>query len=188
MNPVQSWLNNITNVTAEEIADIEKITKTSSVKANKIIHKQGQVSDKIGFLVNGAARTYFIDSNGNEKTVGFSFEGDALLAIGSFIHQLPSQISSITLEPSEIIWTDYKNFTIFANKYPRYHNILISGLAKWFSENNKQREYMNQPTAKSKYQSLSELQPEIIERVPLKYIASYLGITQETLSRIRSNK
>lgn len=166
MNHVQNWLKNITNVTDEELADIEKITKTTSIEANKILHKQGHVSDKIGLLVKGAVRTYFTDSNGIEKTIGFAFEGDALLAIGSFIHQLPSQVSSVTLEPSEIIWTDYKSFTIFVKKYPRYQNVLISGMAKWFAENNIQMEYLNQPTAKAKYLSLSKLKPEIIERVP----------------------
>jgi hypothetical protein len=49
-------------------------------------------------------------------------------------------------------------------------------------------EYLHQPSAKAKFERMRQLQPKIIERVPLKYIASYLSITQETLSRIRGKK
>jgi hypothetical protein len=87
-----------------------------------------------------------------------------------------------------IIWTDLERYTSFTSKFPQYNKVLISALAKWFAEGKDRMEYLHQPSAKAKYERMCQLQPKIVERVPLKYIASYLGITQETLSRIRGNK
>lgn len=188
MITVQQWLSNFVNVTEEELAAINDITETTTLKANEIVLKQGQVSSRIGLLVQGATRTFYTDTAGNERTIYFAFEGQPLIVVDSFLHQLPSSVSSATLEPCVIVWTDYERFTSFMQKFPKYNTVLLSGIAKWFAENKGRLEYQSQLTAKAKYDMLCKLEPHIIERVPLKYIASYLGITQETLSRIRAAK
>lgn len=188
MTGVLSWLQEYIAVSEAEWESIQSITEISTLKKNEMILKQGQVSTKIGLLLQGAVKTYFSDAQGNERVVGFSFEGQPLLLINSFIHQLPSSVSAITLEPSVIAWTDYKNYTAFIEQYPRYNQVLISAMIKWFAENKERMEYLNQPMAKDKYEKMCDLQPELLARVPLKYLASYLGIKQETLSRIRRKK
>lgn len=188
MVTIQNWLKDLINVSDEELNAIYEITETTHVKANEVIQKQGQVSMRIGLLLKGAVRTYFTDNQGNEKVVGFVFEGQPLIVVDSFLNQLPSSVSSVTLEPSVIVWTDRERYTTFINKFPKYNTVLIAALAKWFSESKNHMEYLHQPSAKAKFERMRQLQPKIIDRVPLKYIASYLGITQETLSRIRGKK
>jgi CRP-like cAMP-binding protein len=188
MTTIHNWLEDFIKVSDEELAEINKITETTEVKANEVVLRQGQVSDRIGLLLKGALRTYFTDSQGNDKVVGFAFEGQPLIAVDSFFNQLPSSVTSVALEPCVIIWTDLERYTSFTSKFPQYNKVLISALAKWFAEGKDRMEYLHQPSAKAKYERMCQLQPKIVERVPLKYIASYLGITQETLSRIRGNK
>lgn len=188
MLTVQQWLQEFVQVTDEELEAIQAIIETTTLNANEVILKQGQISSSIGLLVKGAVRTYFTDTQGNDKVVGFIFEGQPLIAVESFFNQLPSSVTTVTLEPSVIVWTDLERYNAFINKFPKYNNVLISALAKWFAEGKYRMEYLHQPLAKDKYDKMCELHPKIIERVPLKYIASYLGITQETLSRIRGNK
>lgn len=188
MVTVHSWLKNFIKITDEEIDAINKITETTSFKTNEVILKQGEVSDKIGLLIEGSTRTYYTDKHGNEKTVGFAFEGQPLIVLDSFMNQIPSSVSSVTLEPCVIIGTDYERFNSFIKKFPHYNTVFINALAHWFAEGKSRMEYLHQSSAKAKYDGMCKIEPQILQRVPLKYIASYLGITQETLSRIRGKK
>jgi CRP-like cAMP-binding protein len=188
MNHIQKWLQKFAVVSEDELAFINEITETAHLNANEILIKQGQVATRIGLLVEGAICTYFTDAQGNEKVVGFAFEGQPLIVVDSFFNRLPSALTSVTLEPCVIMWTDLERYNMFMQKFPKYNTVLIAALAKWFAENKNRMEYLHLPLAKDKYDKMCKLEPNIIQRVPLKYIASYLGITQETLSRIRSKK
>lgn len=188
MVTVQNWLQNFIRPTDEELQAINEITETITVGENETIIKQGQVSDKIGFLLQGATRTIFTDNDGNERVVAFKFEGEPLIVLDSFLNQTPSGVGAVTLEPCVIIGTDYKRYAAFIQRFPHYNTVLVNALAQWFKEGRGRMEYLNQPSAKARYQAMCRLQPKIINRVPLKYIASHLGITQETLSRIRGKK
>lgn len=188
MTNLSHWLQDFIAVTDEEMVAINDMIEVAHLNANEIILKQGQVATRVGLLVQGATCTYYTDQNGNQKTTGFFFEGQPLIVMDSFLNQTPSSVSSATLEPSIIVWTNYERFTSFLNNYPRYNTVFISAMAKWFTESKNRMEYLHQPSAKAKYDKMCELHPNIIQRVPLKYIASYLGITQETLSRVRGKK
>jgi CRP-like cAMP-binding protein len=185
---IQNWLQNFGNVTDEEMNVINNITETSLVKTDEIILQQGEVSTRIGLILNGATRTVFTDKDGNEKIIGFAFEGQPLAVIDSFLNRIPSSVSAITTEPSLIAWTDYDRFISFTNQFPKYHIIMLSAMAQWFANSKDRMEYLHQGSAKARYDLMCKLHPNIIKRVPLKYIASYLGVTQPSLSRIRAKK
>lgn len=188
MEAVKDWLKGLVDVTDEELKAMNDIAETTLVKPNEVILKQGDVADNIGLLIQGAVRTYFTDSDGNEHVVGFAFEGEPIAAVSSFYNRIPSPVSCATLEPSLFIWTDYKRYNSFINRFPRYNSVAVNALGRALGEGRYRMEYMHQTSAKARYDSMCTLHPKIIERVPLKYIASYLGITQETLSRIRAKK
>ncbi|MFN8323454.1 MAG: Crp/Fnr family transcriptional regulator [Chitinophagales bacterium] len=188
MITIQNWLQGLVQVSDEELQVILEISETTGIQANETVLKQGQVSDKIGLLLQGSLRTYFTDQQGLEKTVNFAFEGDPIAVIDSFFNRIPSAVSSVSLEPSLIIWTDYERYTSFVQQFPKYNAVFINAMANWFAQNKARMEYLHQPLAKARYEKMCELHPQISERVPLKYIASYLGITQETLSRIRGKR
>jgi CRP-like cAMP-binding protein len=188
MITIQDWLRQLVAVTDEELEVINEITETTLVKANEMILQQGQVSNRIGLLVQGATRTVYTDKESTEKTLSFCFEGEPLAVVDSFLQKTPSAVSAYTLEPSVIIWTNYEGFSTFTGKFPRYNTIMLNALAHWFANSKARMEYLHLRSAKERYDTMCQLHPKIIERVPLMYIASYLGITQQTLSRIRGKK
>lgn len=182
------WLQEFVHVSEEELQEIYKIAETNLIKANETIVKQGQVANKIGLILQGAVRTYYTDNDGNDKIIGFTFEGEPLALIDSFLNKVPSAVTAVTMEPTLIVWTDFERYSAFIQKYPRYNTAMLNALAQWFAKSKERLEYLHQGTAKAKYDKMCKLHPQIIERVPLMYIASYLGITQHTLSRIRGKK
>jgi len=188
METIHNWLKGFTDVTEEELEFINSITETTTFKTHQVLLQQGKVSSKIGLLVKGATRTYYTTPQGEEKTIGFFFEGQPLVVVDSFLHKIPSNLSSATIAPSTIVWTDHERFTRFLHRFPKYNAVFVAAIAKWFSENKNRMAYQHQSTAKEKYEMLCKTEPQIVECVPLKYVASYLGITQETLSRIRAKK
>jgi CRP-like cAMP-binding protein len=115
MLTIQQWLQEFVQVTDEELEAIQAIIETTELNANEVILKQGQVSSSIGLFVKGAVRTYFTDTQGNDKVVGFIFEGQPLIAVDSFFNQLPSSVTTVTLEPCVIVWTDLERYNAFIN-------------------------------------------------------------------------
>lgn len=188
MQAVTNWLKGLVDITDEELATMNTIAETTLLKPNQVILKQGDVADKIGLLVQGAVRTYFTDANGKEHIVGFAFEGDPLLAVHSFFGRVPANMGCATLEPCLFIWTDYERYQSFISRFPRYNQVAVNALGKGLGEGRNRTEYLHHTSAKERYDGMCAIHPKIIERVPLKYVASYLGITQETLSRIRAKK
>lgn len=188
MITIRHWLQEFLTPTEEELQAIEAITETTHVSANEIILKQGQVAARIGMLLQGVTRTFYTDAEGSETVIGFAFEGQPLIVVDSFFNRSPSAVSSAAIEPCTILWTDFERYSSFISQHPRYNTVLVAALTKWFAEGKQRMEYLHQPSAKTKYQKMCEIHPQIVERVPLKHIASYLGITQETLSRIRNSR
>lgn len=188
MQAVKNWLKGLVEVTDEELKAMNDIVETTLVKPNEVILKQGEVADKIGMLLQGAVRTYFTDADGNERVVAFAFEGEPLIAVNSFFNRVPAPVCCATLEPTLFVWTDYERYHSFISRFPRYNSVVVNALGRGLGEGKQRMEYMHQPSAKDRYDSMCAIHPKIIERVPLKYIANYLGITQETLSRIRAKK
>lgn len=87
MVTIHNWLKDLVNVTEEELSVINEITETTFINENEVILKQGQVSNRIGLLLQGATRTVFTDIEGNEKNLAFMFEGEPLAVIDSFLKQ-----------------------------------------------------------------------------------------------------
>lgn len=156
---------------------------------NYYLLKQGRPCKYLWFLIKGAVRYFYTDENGKESNVWFSLDADIVADAPSFISQNPSNESIQLLEDSEL-------YAIERNKLysllQRHHS-----LALWYI-NLVEKHYVVQIedrtsdlqflTAKQRYEKLLAQFPTISNRINLGHIASYLNITQETLSRIRSGK
>lgn len=185
---LRQWFKDKHALSNEMLDDIELLSEVVQLKPGKAIIKRGQIATTVGLLLEGAVYKHFTDKHDKEKVVGFAFEGEPLMALNSFINKTPISTSVVTLENCTIAWTDYERYATFISRHTDYNQIIVSEMTKWLESEKNRMEYLQQPTAKAKYQMMCQLDPQIIERVPLKLVASYLGITQETLSRIRRNK
>ncbi len=151
--------------------------------ANTILLREGTISRKIFLIKKGCVRTWFCKED-KEITFQFFFEGDVVSSAESFRANKPSIFSIETIETTELLWLDKADMDIIKQDFEFYDYIIQKAGAR-------QAEFMKHffsylaNTPLERYEYLLNKRPEIIARVPLQYVASYLGITQVSLSRIR---
>ena len=152
---------------------------------NKILVEEGNVCKYSYIVLEGCIRKYYI-KDGIEITSEFIFKGEMAVSFGSFLKRQPSNEFIQTIEKTKIILIPFSIFEFMQREHPSIFQTNFDVLVD-YSQWLENRLYNLQfHTAKERYLILLNSQPEIIQRIPLMYIASYLGITLETLSRIRS--
>lgn len=153
-------------------------------KKEKLL-SEDEKSDHIYFLIKGAVRVFYLNQEGGETNTWFLFENELVISVYSFFTSQPSfeyietleDCIFITLRKEKLDWL-YQNFLEF--------NIIGSGLTElYYVRNEAQANSLRMLSAKERYQQLLNTQPQLLQRVSLGHIASYLGISAETLSRIR---
>lgn len=168
----------------ENLLDI-LIEKTEIIEfpARYKLIKSGFIAKRIFFVEKGAIRSYHL-KDGNEIATWFTFENEFITSFYSFISSEPSHETIELLEDSILHALTFDDLNALTIKYPEINHLYRKVLELNFV---KQEKKLNErfDSAKDKYQNLMSKYPEILQRVPLGYIASYLGITQSTLSRIR---
>jgi CRP-like cAMP-binding protein len=156
---------------------------------NYILLKQGRPCRYLWFLVQGAVRYFYTDEEGKESNVWFSIDEDIVGDAPSFVNQKPSNESIQLLEDSELYAIEYQDLQNLLQKHHTFALWYIKLVEKNYVSQIEDRiadlQFLN---AKERYEKLLVQFPTISNRVSLGHIASYLNITQETLSRIRSGK
>ena len=177
----------IGNLSQEDEEALLKAIKQVEYKPKTVLQEQDKVCNKIYFVEKGIARTYYF-KDGKDITYWIAMENDFVGSMSSFFMREPSKKMVETIEQC-ILWEfEYQKLEqLFSTKQEleklgrKFSNFGISLLEKRFDN-------LHFHTAKERYDILIEQQPQIIQRLPLGIVASYLGVTQETLSRIRSQK
>ncbi|MDX2302996.1 MAG: Crp/Fnr family transcriptional regulator [Microscillaceae bacterium] len=156
---------------------------------NYFLLKQGRPCKYVWFLVGGAVRYFYTDEEGKESNVWFSIDTDIVADAPSFVNQLPSYESIQLLEDSELYAIDYNNLQNLLQKHHSFALWYIKMVEKYYVSQIEDRiSDLQFLTAKQRYEKLLAQFPNISNRISLGHIASYLNITQETLSRIRAGK
>jgi len=146
---------------------------------------EGKICRRLYFLEKGALRGYYT-LEGKEITHWFAFEQDFVTSFHSFITG-QSAVENIQLLEGSILWAISKeSLAKLLNQHHEIERLLRIAYEKYYIRLEERFVNGQFKTATERYQSLLQQTPYIIERVSLGHIASYLGISQETLSRIRS--
>jgi CRP-like cAMP-binding protein len=156
------------------------ITKT-------ILLKEGEISRQIFFIKKGCLRQWF-NKEGKDITFQFFFEGQPVASIDSFLSNQPSMFTIESIEPSILLSISKDNFEQLCRLYPELKDGFQEYIFQRFS--NYAHLFLSRikDSPAERYDDLIQNHPEIIKRVPQHYIASYLGITPISLSRIRNRK
>jgi len=160
--------------------------KPSTVKKNTILLSQGETSNKLYFVNKGCIRTYYITEQGHEKTRFIAFEGMIATSLTSFISQQPSFEFVDALENSELLYISHRDFYKLTNDFPDWGKFYVKLLEFAYVYQNKKIEELVTLSAGERYAILMKQHPGYIQRLSNKVLASYLDITQETLSRLKS--
>ena len=168
--------------------DAEEIASTFhpiELKEKEYLLRENEVSDDYVYLGNGLMRTFLYDLEGEEITIDFFTENNIVFEITSFFKRVRSEANIQAITKCQGFRISYKELnTLFHNK-PAFRDFGRAILVKEFISSQNRNYGMINRTAKERYQNLLRTKPQILQYAPLKYIASYLGVTDSTLSRLR---
>ncbi|MEO8664927.1 MAG: Crp/Fnr family transcriptional regulator [Ignavibacteria bacterium] len=182
------FLKNLSKHISLDEKDIEIFTsafKLKKVKKSEFLLQTGDVCRYEYFVNKGCLRTYTIDPNGFEHILMFSVEDWWAGDMYSFLTQTPALFNIDALEESEVFQIDYPSIELLYKKVPkfeRYFRIIIQN-----SFITQQRRIIQNisSSAEDRFLQFKNKYPDLIERIPQKHIAAYLGITPEFFSVLR---
>ncbi|MCG1037179.1 Crp/Fnr family transcriptional regulator [Polaribacter sargassicola] len=172
-------------LTTDEFENLIKGYQKITIKKGDLLIKSGTVVKGYYFVISGFLRSFIIDFEGNEVTTNF-YGKDALILEGhSFFMQIPTKEDIQAVEDCELWVKKLETFNKDFNLYKEYRDWGRSRLASDFFSLKERTLSMITDKASSRYKKLIKNNPEIIKKASLKHIASFLGITDTSLSRIR---
>ncbi len=164
------------------------LMKTCSIltlKKGENLQSFGKTCKTIYFLKKGVARIFYY-KDGVDITESFSFEGEIIARVESLFTGNPSQKAIQILEDTEIVAINATQLFSLYDEFPQIERLFRLIFEAGYVETMRRIESIQFHTAEERYQALMK-KPHLLQKIPLKHIASFLGITQVSLSRIRSN-
>lgn len=173
------------NFRPEELLQI--VSKFKQVKYSKedYLLESGRTANNYWFVEQGLLRSYVVDAEGNEISTGFFSVGDIVIDWPSFFLREPTREYIQALSDCNCWQLDYENFQTLFHNIEAFREQGRATLVGSYFALKKNHVALVADRAKDRYMRLMEEQPEIVQQVPLKYIASFLGVTDTSLSRIR---
>lgn len=182
---IASIIAEFSELSPETIADIKRVAEIRKVNKGEILVREGEYSYELFFVAKGGARAYYL-KDGKTVTDWFAFENDFISSIVSFFLEVPSQHYIEVLEDATFMVLQLKDIEMLCDKHHDFERLGRLSTTKTMIQLQQRIVSLQFKTSKERYNSLLEKYPKIELRAPLGDIASYLGITQETLSRIRN--
>lgn len=170
-----------------KLAILKSTNFTFHKRKTKLIDLE-DVQKNIYYIFSGAIRTYHVDSDGNEITSWLLTEDDLAISVYSFFSQQSSFEIMETIEDCWVLTLSHQKLMDLYADFIEFNYIGRVITEQYYIQSEEKANDLRSLTAKQRYAKLINKQPDILKRIPLGYIASYLGITQSTLSRIRAGK
>jgi len=181
----QKYLSDKIAVSKEELDLIQSLGFIKKLRKKQYLLQEGDVWKYHCFVCKGCLRTYRTDEKGQEHIMTFSIENWWAGDRESLLSGKPSVSNIEVLENTEVLLFTKENFEIIQQRIPAFKAMIEDILARSFNASQNRIHAAISYTAEEKYTSFINKYPQIFNRVPLHMIASYLGVSAETLSRIR---
>ena len=169
--------------TLDEILSVFKPLKT---QRKQMLCNEGQICKHFYFVKKGCLRMYEIDDKGNEVTGYFALEGSLISAITSFVLQKPSRDYLVSLEPSELLVVNRKDFFRLVDEIPEFNKIYQQFMEFAFIHSQMRIYSFLGMEGIDKLRWVMEHEPKLLSRISSKAVASYLGMTNSKLSKLRA--
>ena len=183
---LEKIIQNYIDCSPKEHLTIRSYFKTKTLKRREILHNCNVVCDNYYFIESGAIR-YYQMKDGEEITGGFFSEGSGYTDLDSFLSNSFSKQTAQAIEYSSLLFITKLDLEKLYQEVPKFERIArILAEEAFLDLRNKIDSFILQD-AKERYLSILTNRPELIRRIPQHYVASYLGIKPQSLSRIRKN-
>jgi len=187
MTSLFNFFKKYNSLSKEAEKAIAGISKVNTIKKNTDLQPIGHTCKTIYFINKGLARIYYF-KDGVDITESFAFENDIIARVESLFTGKPSRKAIQILEDAEIVAINSTELFKLYDMYPEIERLFRLIFESAYVGTVDRIEGMQFHSAEERYNALMKEAPNVLKRVPLKYIASYLGITQVSLSRIRGTK
>jgi CRP-like cAMP-binding protein len=180
-----TFIESTVSIPRQTVKEIVTHFHEIEIKKNDYFIKKGSICDTYLFLESGFIRAFTFDTEGNEVTTEFYADNQIVFEVDSFFQKTKSKENYQALENCTGWHLTFDQLQVLFHSLPEFREfgrmILVKG---YISFKNRTLSLINE-SAEQRYESLIKTRPEIFQKAPLKYIASYLGITDTSLSRIR---
>ena len=164
---------------------VREITQIKSYPKKTILLKEGDINNNICLVIKGLARAYYLN-NGKDITSRLMAEGFIITSWISFYTRKPGDEYIETVEDTILACSHYQDIQKLYEEFPEFNIIGRRQVEYSFYMSELRTRMLRKHTAEEKYKFFLENHPDLMQRVSLKHIATYLGMNEETLSRVRS--
>lgn len=181
-----SFLKKNIDLSDDDLKIILSYFKIIKKSKNDILLSHGKISQYSYFVKKGCLRIFFINDEGKDVTRYIAFENQFATALVSFISNEPAEEIIQAIENSELLYISHNDFRYLMTIIPKWKDFYSIYLEKAYVNNSKRLMSFTTLDASERYDQLFKINPNIVKRLPNKIVASYINISQETLSRIKS--
>lgn len=175
------------NLNQQQTSLIEKKMTETELKKDEYFSEAGKISRQVGFIVEGILRVCYYNNKGEEITKYFIEENNLVVDIESFDNEICSSAYVQALTDCRLICFSKKDWQDLLNTIIGWDIIVHRITSKALLQKVERRSPLVTEDATERYLKFLQIYPNVVNRIPLSYIASYLGITRSSLSRIRKN-
>ncbi|WP_066377112.1 MULTISPECIES: Crp/Fnr family transcriptional regulator [unclassified Anabaena] len=180
-------LQNLVEIPTDEIAKLSRVFQPLTLKNGDFLMRAGEIPSQIGFVVSGILRLYYVNSAGTEFTKSFCPENHFVTAYSALVLNQPAKFFIEALEDSLLLVVDYSQYVQLCAVHSCWQTINHKLVEALFIKKEKREAELLLDDATTRYQNFLKEYPNLENRVKQYHIASYLGISPVSLSRIRKN-
>jgi CRP-like cAMP-binding protein len=178
-------LNKKALLTDSEQEQIKNLLSVKKIRKKQYLLQEGDVCKTIAFVEKGTLRSYTVDDNGVEHIVQFAIEGWFISDLYSFLTGEPATYNIDAIEDAELVLMSKSSHEELIKQCPKYESFIRELITGAYLAMQKRLTSVISFTLEERYEAFMKLYPEIAQRVPQHMVASYIGLTPETLSRVR---
>lgn len=182
---IQQFFQSFNLFSKNEIDHLLTFFKERTLAKNDFFVKENERCKEIAFIQSGIFRSYYTSNEGKDNTYCFRFPNDLMASYSSFISDKPSIENLQAISEATLLVIKKEKIQELVSENPKWSEFLRMIAEQEYLELEKRFFQLQQNDAAQRYTFLIENQPDYIQKIPLQYLASYLGITQRHLSRIR---
>lgn len=182
---LENFLLRFQHFTPQQLQWIGSQAVERRFKAGAYFAEAGRVAQEIGFVVSGVFRVCYFDKDGNDITKYFIEEDNFVVDLQSYQHQLPSTEYVQAVTEAQVLIFTARTWQSFATTIVDWHKAESNLISRALLEKVRRLSPLVNENATTRYQHFLKEFPALANRIPLSYLASYIGVTQQSLSRIR---
>ena len=183
-NELIKYISQFISLEEEEAKVLADHNPVRTFKKGTNLLREGEIADTCWFVLKGCVRQYHI-IDGSEKTTFFYTENQFIAPTSSYEKQIPSDYFLSCVEDTIASVTDLSTIPEMFNKYPKFESLSLIFMEQDNSRTKDSFATFKTSSPEDRYLHLLETRPDLLNRVPQHHIASYIGVTPESLSRIR---